>query len=269
MALSIGHPIRDTCFEVAIAVALIGFFVFKCVKFDARTWWTGAFFLALFAAAPYQSLTSAFIDARLPIWFFLMLFACLKWRLEAANRSWNIGLVVLMVLGLGRTVDLSLRYISDNVQRDLAAADLSLVPGGSMIFQAAHVWALPLSPETWDPPLLHISCMEAIDRPLYLNNLFTLPQQQPLVDQFWLAPMIRDNYLRVPSQFRLPRVMNEAQTFQRNLFNHDQKSRSLYLFYIKPPYEKPITSAWEVVVDRKRYTLYKSRTNLVNPKSRF
>lgn len=256
MALSIGHPVRDSAFEIAMVAAFLILIFARRVSLDLRAWVVGICFFGLFLAAPYQSLTSAFIDARLPIWFLLIFLATFKWSNKVGEKSWNACYVGLMLLASARTVDLCLRYQSDNRERIQVERDLSTVPSGSLLFQAAHVRAMALNPTNWDPPLLHLTCLTAIDRPIYLNNLFTLPQQQPLVDQPWLEPMIRDNYLRYPSQARLPRVFNEAMLFQKNMFAHDNRRRGLFMFYIKPKGEKPVVGNWKVVVDRPRYTLY-------------
>lgn len=249
--LVIGKPMLDYAFQILL-LALIGYGVYrKSFRVPTEAKVTGIAFLLIALFAPHQAFTSAFIFARIPVWLILIYFALVELPLR------RVG-VVLAILSL-RSLDIGTRFLGMNPEIDQIRADLRQIPDGAMLYQAAGRGSMPLEPEGWNPSLLHASCLVLLDRDVYVNNLFTIPSQQPLNDVPGLGAPFRDRYMRGPFEQMVQKEIADVRARQSRLPDPNLRDRATYLLILKAKSAPAVPANAEIIANRARYTLYRLR----------
>lgn len=206
-------------------------------------------FLAVAIVLPHMAMTSAFVSGRISIWAILVAGAAVE----------EVVIAPLIVLGLllVRSADITLRFLGWNATFDQLRTDLKIIPDESLVYQMVSTNARPLQPEGWNPSLIHANCLLLLDHSCYVNNLFSLPFQQPLQNAPEIGPDLRDLYNRGTDVT----VENSRQwvLWQLGLMAPSMKRRPVYVYFVKSEKEKPRTTLGEVLVERPRYVIYRFR----------
>ncbi|MBS1703349.1 MAG: hypothetical protein JST12_16930 [Armatimonadetes bacterium] len=204
-------------------------------------------FLALGLVLPHMAMTSAFLSGRISIWAILVGGAALE----------EVTIAPLVVLGLlgVRTVDLCQRFVGWNTTFDQLQADLRVIPDKSLVYQMVSMRANPLDPAGWSPSLIHADCLLLLKESCYINNLFSMPYQQPLENAPEIGPDLRDLY-----NFGTPKTIERSRQWmlwQLGLMAPTLHHRPVYIYFIKSAQETPSPILGTVLVDRPRYVIYR------------
>ena len=200
-------------------------------------------------ALPHMAMTSAFISGRISIWAILIFCAALE----------RISISPLLIFGLlfARSVDIGQRFLSWNSSFDTVRNDLRVVEEGSLVYQMVSNKAHPLEPVGWNPSLLHADCLLLLEKNCYVNNLFSLPYQQPLQNSPELGSDLRDLYTNGTNE--TIELSRQWILWQQGLMSPRLGERSVYIFYIKSESEHPVNFLGDVLVERPRYVIYQMR----------
>ena len=240
--------IRDLSFWLLL-VGLVFWFLRKQNKKPKLALVLLGTFLFVGLILPHMAMTSAFLSGRISIWAILVAGAAIE----------EISMTPLLILGLltARSADITSRFLSWNVTFDELRTDLRVIPNESLVYQMVSTTARPLQPDGWNPSLIHADCLILLERSCYVNNLFSLPFQQPLQNAPEIGPDLRDLYNRGTESS----VENSRQwvLWQLGLMSKRLKQQPVYVFFVKTEKEKPFKMLGEVLVDRPRYVIYRFR----------
>lgn len=240
--------LRDVSFWLVI-VGLVGFFAMRAKKQSNLGYVLLGFFSLLGLALPHMAMTSAFLSGRISIWAILVG--------GAAFDGIAVSPFVLLGLLLIRSGDVTSRFLTWNKTFDQVHDDLATIPDGSLVYQMVSLKANPLRPTGWYPSILHADCLLLLEKSCYVNNLFSMPFQQPLQNAPEIGPDLRDLYNRGTDKS----MENNRQwlIWQLGFMHQRLQSRPVYIYFVKREDEKPFAPFGEVVVDRPRYILYRFR----------
>ncbi len=247
--LVFGIEWRDFIFE-GVLLALIGYGVYKRsfkVPLEAKA--TGILFLLISLFAPHQAFTSAFIFARIPVWLIMIYFASVGLPLRRLE-------VVLTLLVL-RSIDIGSRFLGMNPQIDQLNADLAAIPQGALLFQSAARGSYALSPQGWNPTLLHADCLLLLKKDVYISNLFTIRAQQPLVDQPGIGTPWRDSYPGSQQGRTIATELTRLRTQIANLPDQKLRTRPAYWLVLTGESTQIPPLPAQIEATRPRYTLYR------------
>ena len=206
-------------------------------------------FLLVGLALPHMAMTSAFISGRISIWAILI----------GASAVEELSIAPGLILGLlfARSADISQRFLTWNVTFDQLRQDLRVIEEGSLVYQMTSMWSKPLEPVGWNPSIIHADCLLLLERNCYVNNLFSLPYQQPLQNSPEIGNDLRDLYNNgTKESIELSR---QWILWQQGLMSPRLQERSTYAFFIKSESEKPVSFLGDVLVVRPRYVIYQLR----------
>jgi hypothetical protein len=200
-------------------------------------------------ALPHMAMTSAFISGRISIWAILIAAATIK----------RITIAPGLIFGLlfVRSADISQRFLSWNSTFDQLKTDLRVVEEGSLVYQMTSLKSHPLEPVGWNPSIIHADCLLLLERNCYINNLFSLPYQQPLQNSPELGSDLRDLYNKGTNESI--ETSRQWILWQQGLMSPRLQERSTYIFFIKSESERPVSFLGDILVDRPRYTIYQMR----------
>ncbi len=207
------------------------------------------FFTLIALALPHMAMTSAFISGRISIWTILIAGA------TAERISISPGLIFGLLFA--RSVDITQRFLTWNLTFDQVRQDLRVIEEGSLVYQMTSLKSKPLEPVGWNPSIIHADCLLLLEKNCYINNLFSLPYQQPLQNSPEIGPDMRDLYndgtdkdIELSRQWIL---------WQQGYMSPRLQKRSAYAFFIKAENEKPVSFLGDVLIVRPRYVIYQLR----------
>lgn len=200
-------------------------------------------------ALPHMAMTSAFISGRISIWAILIAGSALE----------DISIAPGLILGLlfARSADISQRFLTWNVTFDQLRQDLRLIDDGSLVYQMASMKSRPLDPVGWNPSIIHADCLLLLERNCYVNNLFSLPYQQPLQNSPEIGYDLRDLYNDGTKES--VELSRQWILWQQGLMSPRLQERSAYAFFVKGETEGTFPFLGDILVDRPRYTIYQLR----------
>ena len=194
-------------------------------------------------------MTSAFISGRISIWAILI----------GASAFEELSIAPGLILGLlfARSADISQRFLTWNITFDQLRKDLRVIDEGSLVYQMTSMKSKPLEPAGWNPSIIHADCLLLLERNCYVNNLFSLPYQQPLQNSPEIGNDLRDLYndgTKQSIEFSRQWIL-----WQQGIMSPRLQERSAYAFFIKSESEKPVSFLGDVLVVRPRYVIYQLR----------
>ncbi len=200
-------------------------------------------------ALPHMAMTSAFISARISIWAILIAGAMVQEVTIAPGLIFSLLFV--------RSADISQRFLSWNPTFDQLRSDLQVVENGSLLYQMTSLRSQPLEPVGWNPSIIHANCLILLERNCYVNNLFSLPYQQPLQNSPEIKVDMRDLY----NHGREWEIKSNRQwiVWQLGLMSPRLRERPVYIFFVKSEKERANPYVGDLVVERPRYAIYKFR----------
>ncbi len=200
-------------------------------------------------ALPHMAMTSAFISARISIWAILIAGAMVQEVTIAPGLIFSLLFV--------RSADISQRFLSWNPTFDQLRSDLQVVENGSLLYQMTSLRSQPLEPVGWNPSIIHANCLVLLERNCYVNNLFSLPYQQPLQNSPEIKVDMRDLY----NHGREWEIKSNRQwiVWQLGLMSPRLRERPVYIFFVKSEKERANPYVGDLVVERPRYAIYKFR----------
>ena len=197
-------------------------------------------------ALPHMAMTSAYISGRISIWAILIA--------GAAVERLSLSPTLIFTLLFARSADISQRFLTWNTTFDQLKRDLHVVEDGSLVYQMTSMEAHPLEPDGWNPSIIHADCLLLLERNCYVNNLFSLPYQQPLQNSPEIGFDMRDLYNRGgPDGIKLNL---QWIIWQIGMMSPRLQERSVYIFYVKGEQERPNPILGDVLFNRPRYTIY-------------
>lgn len=208
-----------------------------------------AIFLLVGLALPHMAMTSAFISGRISIWAILI----------GASAFEELSIAPGLILGLlfARSADISQRFLTWNITFDQLRKDLRVIEEGSLVYQMTSMKSKPLEPAGWNPSIIHADCLLLLERNCYVNNLFSLPYQQPLQNSPEIGNDLRDLYNDGTKQSI--ELSRQWILWQQGIMSPRLQERSAYAFFIKSESEKPVSFLGDVLVVRPRYVIYQLR----------
>ena len=200
-------------------------------------------------ALPHMAMTSAYISGRISIWAILI----------AAAAVSEIRIAPGLIFGLlfVRSADVSQRFLTWNTTFDQLSEDLRVVENGSLVYQMTSLVSRPLDPVSWNPSIIHANCLILVERNCYVNNLFSLPYQQPLENSPEIGNDLRDLYNKGTKESI--EMTRQWLLWQQGLMSPRLQERPVYLFFVKTESERPVNFLGQIVVERPRYVIYKFR----------
>lgn len=142
--------------------------------------------LAFVFCLPHVMMGSAFLAARSSLWVYLLGFALLK---ECRLALWAVVLVLSV-----RSVDVSSRFVAWNPTMDSVRQAFTSLPPNAIIYQFGEMAAHPLTPNGWNPPLLHANCGYLLAHPGFVNNVFAFEGEQPISIYHEFRPRLHSRY---------------------------------------------------------------------------
>ncbi len=173
-----GQGASDTAFLALMLVGLAILFISRNARFNRRAWPLIAIPSLVFLAAPSQFKTTGSVDVRMPIVICLFALVSVAPRPGVSSRLGGIILGALLVFRAGTT---SFAYASWQPETDRTVDDLRRIPSGSIVLTVRQGSIQSTTPGNWSPRMQHAACLLLMERPLLANNLFTNPDQQPLL----------------------------------------------------------------------------------------
>jgi hypothetical protein len=198
---------------------------------------------------PHQAMTSAYISGRISIWTILIAASAIEQITIAPGLIFSLLLV--------RATDISQRFLTWNATFDQIHNDLKIIEEGSLVYQITSIKALPLDPSGWNPSIIHADCLLLLEKNCYVNNLFSLPYQQPLQNSPEIGDDLRDLYNRGTKE--TIELNRQWILWQQGIMSPRLQERSAYIFFVKSPGEHPTSLLGDVLVERPRYILYQFR----------
>ncbi len=200
-------------------------------------------------ALPHMAMTSAFISARISIWAILIAGAMVQEVTIAPGLIFSLLFV--------RSADISQRFVSWNPTFDQLRSDLQVVENGSLLYQMTSLRSQPLKPAGWNPSIIHANCLILLERNCYVNNLFSLPYQQPLQNSPEIKVDMRDLY----NHGQEWEIKSNRQwiVWQLGLMSPRLRERPVYIFFVKSEKERANPYVGDLIVERPRYAIYKFR----------
>jgi hypothetical protein len=247
--LFIGNLWRDLIFQCLIISTSAILIYRKKLAWNTTAQKLFVFFLVICLIAPHQALTSAFISSRLPLWLLLIGGATIK---SVRSPYWIIALLLL-----GRSGDMASRFLSYNPKLDQLQSDFSKIEDNSLMYQVAHSETLPLAPPGWNPSMLHQNCLILLSKHLYVNNLFTIPAQQPLILSGRTGKDLRDLYTNEEIFYALKVESDKIKQHIAQIPDERIRQFPAYIYFLKPKGAVARTDVLEVIADREDYTLYR------------
>ncbi|HLO97985.1 MAG TPA: hypothetical protein VK171_05260 [Fimbriimonas sp.] len=142
--------------------------------------------LAFVACLPHVMMGSAFLAARSSLWVFLLGFALIRdCRLALST--------VVLIIGI-RTIDVTSRFLAWNPTLDSVQAAMASLPPDAIIYQFGEMSADPLTPNGWNPPILHANCGYLLEHPGFVNNVFAFEGEQPISIHPDFRPRLHSRY---------------------------------------------------------------------------
>jgi hypothetical protein len=200
-------------------------------------------------ALPHMAMTSAYLSGRISIWTILIAGSMVE-RISIAPG-------VILSLLFARSADIGERFLTWNKTFDQLRSDLHVIEDGSLVYQMTSMLSEPLEPEGWNPSIIHADCLLLLERNCYVNNLFSLPYQQPLQNSPEIKFDLRDLYNH--GQEYGIKSNREWITWQLGMMSPRLQDRSVYIYFVKSEKERPNPYLGDVIVDRPRYTIYQFR----------
>lgn len=247
--LYFSNLLRDLSFWFVI-VGIVAWLLFQQKKKPSLAGMALALFLFLALILPHMAMTSAYLSGRVSLWAILVGGALIEEIVIAPS--------LIFALLFIRSGDVLQRFTNWNKTFDQLRTDLKVVENDSLVYQMVALQANPLQPEGWNPSLLHADCLLLLEKDCYVNNLFSLPFQQPLRNSPDIGFDLRDLYnlgsdksVLVNNRFKL---VGQLQAMTPAL-----KKRPVYIFFIKNENQKPVKNLGKVLVERPRYVLYQFR----------
>ena len=239
---------RDTAFWL-ILLAMVGFGVMKAKKKETFAYWVLGGFSLLGLLLPHMAMTSAYLSGRVSIWAAL--------AGGAAFQEVALSPALIVGLLLARSADVATRFLGWNPTFDQIHEDLGKIPDGSLVYQMVSLRANPLRPPGWYPSILHADCLVLLEKNCYVNNLFSLPFQQPLRNAPEIGPDLRDMY----NYGTAKSIENnrEWMLWQIGLMDDRLKDCPIYIYFVKREDERPTETLGEIIAERPRYILYRYR----------
>ena len=206
-------------------------------------------FLLVGLALPHMAMTSAFLSGRISIWAILIAGAMVE----------RISISPALILGLlfARSADIGQRFLTWNVTFDELRSDLRVVEDGGLVYQVTSLKTKPLQPPSWNPSIIHANCLVLLERNCFVNNLFSLPYQQPLKNSSEIKFDLRDLYTtgqEVHIESRRDWIV-----WHLGMMSDRLKKRPVYVFFVKTEKEGPSKALGKVLVERPRYIIYQLR----------
>ena len=198
---------------------------------------------------PHQAMTSAYISGRISIWAILVAGAAIE-RITIAP-----GLIFSLLFV--RAADIGQRFLTWNATFDQVHDDLKQIEEGSLVYQMVSTKSLPLDPSRWNPSIIHADCLLLLEKNCYVNNLFSLPYQQPLQNSPEIGDDIRDLYNKGTKE--TIELNRQWILWQQGIMSPRLQERSAYIFFVKSQNERPVDFLGDVLVERPRYVLYQMR----------
>ena len=194
---------------------------------------------------PHQAMTSAYISGRISIWAILVAGAAIE-RITIAP-----GLIFSLLFV--RAADIGQRFLTWNATFDQVHDDLKQIEEGSLVYQMVSTKSLPLDPSGWNPSIIHADCLLLLEKNCYVNNLFSLPYQQPLQNSPEIGDDIRDLYNKGTKE--TIELNRQWILWQQGIMSPRLQERSAYIFFVKSQNERPVDFLGDVLVERPRYVL--------------
>jgi hypothetical protein len=247
--LYFSNLLRDLSFWLVI-VGIVSWLLFKQKRKPALAGVALALFLFLALILPHMAMTSAYLSGRVSLWAILVGGALIE---EIA-----IAPSLIFTLLFVRSGDVSLRFLDWNKTFDQLHADLKVIQNDSLVYQMVTIQSRPLQPEGWNPSLLHADCLLLLEKDCYVNNLFSLPFQQPLRNADDIGFDLRDLY-NLGSD-RSVQINNRIKLVgQLKAMTPELKKKPVYIFFIKSESQVPVKNLGKVLVERPRYVIYQFR----------
>ncbi|MEI8281015.1 MAG: hypothetical protein WCG75_01285 [Armatimonadota bacterium] len=207
------------------------------------------FFTLIALALPHMAMTSAFISGRISIWTILIAGA------TAERISVSPGLIFGLLFA--RSVDITQRFLTWNLTFDQVRQDLRVVEEGSLVYQMTSLKSNPLEPVGWNPSIIHADCLLLLEKNCYINNLFSLPYQQPLQNSPEINIDLRDLYN--DGTDKSIELSRQWILWQQGYMSPRLQKRSAYAFFVKNESEGTFPFLGNVLVVRPRYVIYQLR----------
>lgn len=239
---------RDLAFWL-ILVGLVVWLIVKRKEQPKLAYLLLGLFSLVGLALPHMAMTSAYLSGRISVWTVLVG--------GAAMNGLELSPMLILALLLGRSADIGSRFLGWNKTFDQLHDDLEVIPNESLVYQMVSVRADPLRPPGWYPSILHADCLLLLEKSCYVNNLFSMPFQQPLENAPEIGPDLRDLYNRGTAAS----VENSRQwmLWQLGLMDRRLSGMPVFVYFIKKEDEKPMECLGEVLVERPRYVIYRYR----------
>ena len=206
-------------------------------------------FLLVGLALPHMAMTSAFLSGRISIWAILIAGAMVE----------RVTISPALILGLlfARSADIGQRFLTWNVTFDELRSDLRVVEDGGLVYQVTSLKTKPLQPPSWNPSIIHANCLILLERNCFVNNLFSLPYQQPLKNSSEIKFDLRDLYNR--NTEKSIKLNRDWLVWHLGMMSDRLQQRPVYIYFVKSERDKLSPDLGQVLVDRPRYTIYQFR----------
>lgn len=206
-------------------------------------------FTLIALALPHMAMTSAYLSARISIWTILIAGATVE-RITIAP-----GLILSLLFA--RSADVSQRFLTWNTTFDQLKTDLRVIPTESLLYQMTSLNSRPLQPYGWNPSIIHADCLLLLERNVFVNNLFSLPYQQPLENSPEIKFDLRDLYNR--NTEKSIKLNRDWLVWHLGMMSDRLQQRPVYIYFVKSERDKLSPDLGQVLVDRPRYTIYQFR----------
>jgi len=228
------------------------------IKYQSPTWKVALTLLLIACVAPQVAFSSAYVSARIPIWAVIIGLAGLtpaaKLSTQTAQR---LGIAILAIVA-GRSADISFREWKNNAIHHQLAQDLQTIPQGALVYQITQlIGHSQLKPEMWNPSILHADCNLLLSRPCYINNLFSMPYQQPLKDSSNIPYPLRDIYLVQPFNQQLEKEIAKIRSHFATMNLENKQSHPIFLYILRGENESIHIKDAESMIVRDRYVIAK------------
>jgi hypothetical protein len=249
---SIGSHFWDDFFLI-FALALLVLAVCTCLEFESQTWVIGLGLFVVSLFAPHEAMSSAFVSARIPIWALLIGLSGARFRslkmLSLVTGLLTIFLLIRPISVMGWT------YRANQIWSSLER-DLSIIPSGALVFQAAEYNSLlPMDSQTWSPALLHANSVLMLQKSVYLSNFFAFPYQQPIQPSSNITATQLHSYLRSPLAQSLPKEVERVRSVASSF--RTLEDRGLYLYVVRMGAERLTLPPGCSGIVRDRYLILK------------
>ena len=228
------------------------------ITFKNSTWKVALGILLLACIAPQSAFSSAYVSARIPIWAVIIGLAGLTPTAKLSTQTAQRLGIAILALVAGRSADISFREWKNNAIHNQLAQDMQTIPEGALVYQITQlIGHSQLKPEMWNPSILHADCNLLLSRPCYVNNLFSMPYQQPLKDSSTIPYPLRDIYLVQPFNQQLEKEIAKIRSHFATITLENKQSHPIFLYIVRGENESIHIKDAESMIVRDRYVIAK------------